>query len=77
MRNRMEEPNFQLIETNGVRLCTVVVGSGPLVILLDGFPQCWYLWRHQITPFPAAGRGRGRTLSRDSEIAADDLLHDL
>tara|TARA_Y100000590_G_scaffold22938_1_gene26382 strand:+ start:5113 stop:6063 length:951 start_codon:yes stop_codon:yes gene_type:complete len=48
-------PNFEMIETNGVTLRTVVEGSGPLVILLHGFPQCWYLWRHQIEPIAQAG----------------------
>lgn len=47
--------NFEIIETNGIRLRTVVEGRGPLVILLHGFPQCWYLWRHQIDPFVNAG----------------------
>ena len=51
----MQERNFQTIETNGVRRRTVVEGSGPLVILLHGFPQCWYLWRHQIDPLVASG----------------------
>ena len=51
----MKERSFQLIETNGIRLRTVVEGSGPLVILLHGWPQCWYLWRHQIDPLVAAG----------------------
>ena len=51
----MIEPAFQMIETNGVRLRTVVTGDGPLVILLHGWPQCWYLWRHQIAPLAAAG----------------------
>jgi len=51
----MKEPDFQMIKTNGVSLRTVVKGSGPLVILLHGFPQCWYLWRHQIGPLIAAG----------------------
>lgn len=23
-------------------------GQGPLVLLLHGFPELWYLWRHQI-----------------------------
>lgn len=23
-------------------------GSGPLVLLLHGFPELWYSWRHQI-----------------------------
>lgn len=51
----MREPTFRMIETNGVRLRTVVEGDGPLVILLHGWPQCWYLWRHQIAPLAAAG----------------------
>lgn len=29
--------------------------DGPLVILLHGFPQCWYQWRHQIPPLAEAG----------------------
>jgi pimeloyl-ACP methyl ester carboxylesterase len=44
-------------------------GSGPLVLLLHGFPECWYSWRHQLTALAAAGyhvvapdqRGYGRT----------------
>jgi len=51
----MKQRNFQMIKTNGVTLRTVVEGSGPLVVLLHGFPQCWYLWRHQIDPIVAAG----------------------
>jgi pimeloyl-ACP methyl ester carboxylesterase len=51
----MIERRFESIETNGVTLRTVVEGDGPLVILLHGFPQCWYLWRHQIDPIVAAG----------------------
>jgi len=51
----MKQRNFQMIKTNGVMLRTVVEGSGPLVILLHGFPQCWYLWRHQIDPLVEAG----------------------
>src|SRR5688500_6861812 len=33
---------------NGVRLHYVEAGSGPLVILLHGFPEFWYSWRFQI-----------------------------
>ena len=51
----MQPRHFEMIQTNGVRLRTVVEGSGPLVILLHGWPQCWYLWRHQIDPLVAAG----------------------
>ena len=51
----LKQRNFEMIKTNGVTLRTVVEGKGPLVILLHGFPQCWYLWRHQIDPLVAAG----------------------
>lgn len=37
------------MRVNGVRLHYVSAGdSGPLVILLHGFPEFWYSWRHQI-----------------------------
>jgi pimeloyl-ACP methyl ester carboxylesterase len=35
-------------EVNGVRLHYVKAGSGPLVMLLHGFPQHWYQFRHQL-----------------------------
>jgi pimeloyl-ACP methyl ester carboxylesterase len=44
---------------NGVRLHTVCAGpkdsSKPPVILLHGFPEFWYGWRHQIPALAAAG----------------------
>src|SRR5262245_9296708 len=36
------------IETNGVRLHCAMDGAGPLVLLLHGFPESSYSWRHQI-----------------------------
>ena len=33
---------------NGIRLHWVEQGDGPLVVLLHGFPEFWYSWRHQI-----------------------------
>jgi epoxide hydrolase A/B len=51
----MKQRHFEMIKTNGVRLRTVVEGKGSLVVLLHGFPQCWYLWRHQIDPIVDAG----------------------
>ena len=32
----------------GVELHYVEAGEGPLVVLLHGFPEFWYTWRHQI-----------------------------
>lgn len=40
---------------NGVRLHYVEAGEGPLLLLLHGFPEFWYSWRHQIGPLAAAG----------------------
>lgn len=41
------------IDTNRIRLHCVTQGDGDLVILLHGFPEFWYSWRHQI---PALAR---------------------
>jgi pimeloyl-ACP methyl ester carboxylesterase len=42
-------------ELDGVRLHYVEQGEGPLAILLHGFPEFWYGWRHQISPLAQAG----------------------
>ncbi|MGB5713858.1 MAG: alpha/beta hydrolase [Waterburya sp.] len=43
------EHNF--ISTNGIRLHYVSQGSGKLMLMLHGFPEFWYSWRHQIREF--------------------------
>jgi pimeloyl-ACP methyl ester carboxylesterase len=40
------------IMSNGIRMHYVTQGSGPLIVLLHGFPEFWYSWRYQI-PFLA------------------------
>jgi pimeloyl-ACP methyl ester carboxylesterase len=40
---------------NGISLHWVEQGEGPLVVLLHGFPEFWYAWRHQIPALAAAG----------------------
>jgi epoxide hydrolase 4 len=40
---------------NRIRLHYVEAGVGPLVILLHGFPEFWYSWRHQLPALAAAG----------------------
>ncbi len=47
---------------NGRRFHVVTAGSGPLVLLLHGFPQCWYAWRHQL-----------RALAPRFQVVAPDL----
>lgn len=42
-------------EGDGVRLHYVACGSGPTVLLLHGFPDFWYGWRHQLAALADAG----------------------
>jgi pimeloyl-ACP methyl ester carboxylesterase len=44
-----------MVETRGVRLRVMVEGRGPLCVLVHGWPESWYSWRHQIDPLVAAG----------------------
>src|SRR5436305_12034286 len=72
----------RFIDTNGVRLHCAVDGEGPLVVLLHGFPECWYSWRHQLAALAAAGyhavapdqRGYGQS-DRPERIEAYTELH--
>jgi len=43
------------VSANGIRLHVAECGQGPLVVLLHGFPEFWWSWRHQLTGL--AGRG--------------------
>ncbi|NET89472.1 MAG: alpha/beta hydrolase [Kamptonema sp. SIO1D9] len=39
------------ITTNRIKLHYVTQGEGPLMLMLHGFPEFWYSWRHQIPEF--------------------------
>ncbi|MBN0023921.1 alpha/beta fold hydrolase, partial [Pseudomonas aeruginosa] len=41
--------------TNGIRMHYVDEGVGPVVVLLHGWPESWYSWRHQISFLAEAG----------------------
>lgn len=43
------------VEVNGLRLHVAEQGEGPLVLLLHGFPESWYSWRHQFAALADAG----------------------
>ncbi|MBI4588398.1 MAG: alpha/beta hydrolase [Candidatus Rokubacteria bacterium] len=52
----MKEPwSHRFVEANGLRFHCVTAGEGPVVLLLHGFPEFWYSWRHQIPALAAAG----------------------
>ncbi|PON71510.1 Epoxide hydrolase-like [Parasponia andersonii] len=44
----MEEVSHQRIKSNGIWIHVAEQGTGPIVLLLHGFPENWYAWRHQI-----------------------------
>lgn len=48
-------PAMQKIDVGELTLRCAVEGEGPLVIMVHGFPESWYSWRHQIGPVADAG----------------------
>jgi pimeloyl-ACP methyl ester carboxylesterase len=46
---------LQTIESNGIRLRVALAGEGPLVVLVHGWPESWFSWRHQIPALAGAG----------------------
>lgn len=83
---RATEVTHRLIPTPAGRIHLVEQGTGPLVLLLHGFPESWYSWRHQLPVLAAAGyraaaidvRGYGRSSKPDSVSAYRmlDLVQD-
>ena len=65
----MSEVTHRTVAANGINVHVAEQGRGPLVLLLHGFPELWYSWRHQLPALAAAGfhavapdlRGYGRT----------------
>src|SRR5256885_11289546 len=45
----------QVLDARGTRIHCVEEGSGPLVLLVHGFPESWYSWRHQLPVIAGAG----------------------
>lgn len=73
----------RVVAANGIRLHCVEAGEGPLVLLIHGFPESWYSWRHQLPALAEAGyravaidvRGYGRS---SKPLAVEDyrmVLH--
>ena len=67
------------VRLNGINMHIAEQGDGPLVLLLHGWPETWYSWRHQIDALSAGGyrvvapdqRGYGAT---DRPDRVDQLL---
>jgi pimeloyl-ACP methyl ester carboxylesterase len=43
------------VSANGIRLHVAEEGTGPLVVLLHGFPEFWWAWRRQLAGLANAG----------------------
>jgi pimeloyl-ACP methyl ester carboxylesterase len=48
-------PDFRTIDVGELRLRVAVQGTGPLVLMVHGFPESWFSWRHQMDPIAEAG----------------------
>ena len=73
---------MRFINANGIQLRIAEEGRGPLVVLLHGWPESWYSWRHQLPALAAAGyhavapdmRGYGQS-DKPSSVEAYDIHH--
>jgi pimeloyl-ACP methyl ester carboxylesterase len=82
-----EAVTHRRLQTNGIGMHVAEAGSGPLVVLLHGFPELWYSWRHQLPDLAAAGyhalapdlRGYGGsdTPAADESYAPSNLAADV
>lgn len=80
-------PEPQFVESNGIRLAVFEEGEGPAVILVHGFPELAWSWRHQLPALAKAGfraiapdmRGYGQTDSPAGVecYSAAELIGDL
>ncbi|MEU5703807.1 alpha/beta fold hydrolase [Streptomyces aurantiacus] len=68
------DARHRLVDVPGGRIHLVEQGTGPLVLLVHGFPELWHSWRHQLPALAAAGyravaidvRGYGRSSAPDA-----------
>ena len=44
---------YKHLNGNGLKIGAAIEGEGPLIVLVHGWPESWYSWRHQI-PFLAS-----------------------
>ena len=43
-----DEVSHGYADNKGVKIHYATIGTGPLVIMIHGFPDFWYSWRHQM-----------------------------
>lgn len=57
----MDRVEHGYADSNGVKIHYASIGEGPLVVMIHGFPDFWYSWRHQM-----------EVLSSDFQVVAID-----
>src|SRR5689334_7413094 len=73
----MAELKHRVVMSNGIRIHLVQAGDGPLDLMIHGFPESWYSWRHQLQALADSGyhaaavdvRGYGRS---SAPVAIDE-----
>lgn len=60
MKNKEEviddvEVTHRYVTVNRIRYHYAEAGEGPLVMMIHGFPELWYSWRHQLAAVAKAG----------------------
>jgi pimeloyl-ACP methyl ester carboxylesterase len=61
-QNLLDKVEHHYADNDGVKIHYVTLGNGPLVVLMHGFPDFWFTWRHQMIE-----------LSKHYKVAAVDL----
>ncbi len=77
-------PDPQFVDTNALRMAVYEEGEGPAVILVHGFPELAFSWRHQLPALAEAGfraiapdmRGYGQTGAPAGVVATSSSLPD-
>ena len=57
-----ERVKYGFADSNGVKIHCATLGKGPLVVMIHGFPDYWYTWRHQM-----------EALAEDHQVVAIDM----
>ncbi|XP_023531428.1 uncharacterized protein LOC111793669 [Cucurbita pepo subsp. pepo] len=78
----MDSIQHRTVSVNGINMHIAEKGEGPIVLLIHGFPELWYSWRHQILALSSQGyravapdlRGYGDSDAPDS-LSSYSIMH--
>lgn len=80
----VEGVTHRFVEVRGARIHVAEAGSGPPVLLQHGWPEHWYMWRHQLPALAASYRvicpdlrGHGWSSAPPGAYLKEELADDL